>query len=139
MVQRRITQATNVTAARAAAAGLDDVEVVEADAGTTDAYAGAVPADLVLLCGIFGNVSDADIEATVWAAPSLCADRATVIWTRHRRPPDLTPTIRRWFVEAGFEDLGFDGESFGVGAARLTRPPDPFEPGRRLFTFATGS
>ena len=32
------------------------------DASTTSAYRGAVPADLVLACGIFGNVSDEDIQ-----------------------------------------------------------------------------
>jgi predicted RNA methylase len=33
-------------------AGLAEIEVVVGDAGTTDAYAGAVPADLLLLCGV---------------------------------------------------------------------------------------
>src|SRR3954471_14390469 len=41
-------------------AHLDGCEVIEADAGQSDVYAGAVPADVVLLCGIFGNVSDDD-------------------------------------------------------------------------------
>src|SRR5262245_47237861 len=41
---------TNVAAARAAAAaaGTSGIEVVEADAGRSDAYLGAAPADLVL-------------------------------------------------------------------------------------------
>jgi hypothetical protein len=30
----------------------------------------AVPADLVMLCGIFGNINDSDVERTVSAAPS---------------------------------------------------------------------
>ena len=30
--------------------------------------------------------------------------RATVIWTRHRRPPDLTPQIRAWFASAAWGD-----------------------------------
>jgi len=41
------------------------LSVVEADAGTTDAYAGLVPADLVILSGIMGNMSAADIERLV--------------------------------------------------------------------------
>ncbi|HEX2484510.1 MAG TPA: alpha/beta hydrolase, partial [Myxococcota bacterium] len=63
----------NAAAARSAAArsSLAAVEVVEADAGVTDAWKGAVPADLVLACGVFGNVSDADIEATVAGLPAL--------------------------------------------------------------------
>jgi hypothetical protein len=124
-------------AARARAAAPPGIEVVEADAGSTDAYAGSVPADLVLLCGIFGNVSDDDVRTTVLAAPMLCAPGATVIWTRHRREPDLTPSIRQWFADAGFEEVAFEGEagSYAVGVARLVEPPIPFQLGRRLFTF----
>ena len=71
-------------------------------------YADAVPANVLLLCGIFGNVSDADIQRTAQAAPALCAPGATVIWTRHRRPPDLTPRIRAWFQASGFDEVAFD-------------------------------
>ena len=130
----RLVELDPTLAACAGAAAPPGIEVVEGDAGTTDAYVGAVPADLVLLCGIFGNVSDDDIRATAEAAPMLCAPGAVVIWTRHRRAPDLTPTIRRWFVGAGFDEVAFEGGSFGVGVCRLATEPPPFEPGRRLFT-----
>jgi len=119
-------------------AGLAGVEVVEGDAGASDAYAGAVPADLVLACGVFGNVTDGDIEATVAALPSLCAPGATVVWTRHRRPPDRTVDIRRWLERAGFEEVAFDGPDgflFSVGTHRLAGRPAPFAAGRRLFSF----
>lgn len=130
--------------ARAAAAVTHAaLEVATGDAGRVDSYAKAVRADLVLVCGVFGNIPDADIEHTIQTLPSLCAPRATVLWTRHRRAPDLTPTIRSWFAEAGFEEVAFETEDnesegagrFGVGANRLTAPPTPFEPGTRLFTF----
>jgi hypothetical protein len=118
--------------------GADGVEVVEADAGVTDAYAGMAPADVVLVCGVFGNVTDDDIENTVRTLPSLCQPGATVLWTRHRGEPDLTPTIRRWFAAAGFTELDFVGPDelrFGVGLNRLTADPQLFEPGRTLFRF----
>ena len=83
-------------------AGLDGVEVLQADAGIADASAGAVPAQIVVACGIFGNITVGDIQATVAALPSLCAAGALVLWTRHRGPPDLTPAIRSWFGAAGF-------------------------------------
>jgi len=124
---------------RAARAGLDGIHVMTGDAGVTDAYAGAVPADLVLACGVLGNVPDEDAERTVRALPQLCAEGATVIWTRHRRSPDLTPQIRTWFAAAGFSELAFDSpgpDSFSVGVHHLEGPPLPLEPGRRLFTFA---
>ena len=131
----RLVELDPVLADRARATAAPGVEVVEADAGTTDAYAGAVPADLVLLCGIFGNVDEDDIRATVAAAPMLCAPGAVVIWTRHRRAPDLTPAVRRWFADAGFDEVAFEGESYGVGVGRYAGEPVPYEPGRRLFTF----
>jgi hypothetical protein len=131
----------NVVLARQAVTALDlpGIEVVEGDAALTDAYAGAVPADVVLACGVFGNVTDDDIERTVAHLPSLCATAATVVWTRYPRDAELLPQIDRWFREAGFEqralEVGADGRRFGVGVHRLAAPPLPFEPGRRLFTF----
>jgi hypothetical protein len=97
-----------------------------------------VPAHVVMVCGVFGNVSDDDVRATVEELPRLCAPGATVIWTRHRRRPDLTPTIRDWFTQARFEEIAFDSEAgtaFGVGRHRLVGTPLPFRPDRRMFTF----
>ncbi len=119
-------------------AGLDGLEVRQGDAGTTSSYDGAVPADLVLWCGVFGNVPDDDIRATVDATPSLCAPGATVIWTRHQKPPDLTPTIRRWWADAGFEELAFLSPApdvAAVGVARLVEEPQPSRH-RRIFAFS---
>jgi hypothetical protein len=123
--------------ATARAHGLAGVEVHVGDAALTDAYAGAVPADLVLVCGVFGNISDEDVRATVAALPALCAPGGAVIWTRHRREPDLTPAIRRWLAEAGFVELAFESQrrSFAVGLHRLGGRPRALVPGRRLFTF----
>ena len=78
---------------------LRQVEVRWADASRAVAFADALPADVLLLCGIFGNISDSDVKRTIETAPALCAIGATVIWTRHRRPPDLTPRIRAWFAQ----------------------------------------
>src|SRR5207249_3996370 len=111
-------------------------EVVEGDAGITDAYAGAVPAHLLLVCGVFGNVSDQDIAATVAALPSLAAPGAVAIWTRTRRPPDLTPTLRDWCAEAGFREIAFEpvvDSLMSVGVYALERSPAEFTAGRRLF------
>lgn len=125
----------------ARAAGLDRVEVLRADAGITDACEGAVPAQIVMACGIFGNITANDIQATVATLPSLCAPGALVLWTRHRRSPDMTPAIRSWFGQAGFREEAFDISDDGfmsVGAHRLTGEPLAFVPGQRLFSFAAG-
>ncbi|MFK0022875.1 hypothetical protein [Streptomyces sp. NPDC090798] len=42
----------------AGAAGLSGVEVVVGDAASTDHHQDLAPADLVLLCGVLGNLTD---------------------------------------------------------------------------------
>jgi hypothetical protein len=130
----------NVQLARelAAEAGLSTVSVVRGDASDTSAYDGAVPADLILVCGVFGNIPESDIERTVTFLPHLAAPRATVVWTRHRMAPDLTPRIRQWFFDAGFIEVAFSPFPDGVqavGVNRLHQSPRPFRPGERLFEF----
>jgi hypothetical protein len=126
------------TARRAAAdAGLPGVEVVTGDASLTDAYAGAVPADLVLVCGVFGNITDADIRRTVGCCAQLCATGGTTVWTRARRPPDLVPQICDWFGEDGFQLswLSDPEAGFGVGVHRFAGRPRPLVAGLRMFGF----
>ena len=131
----------NVEVARANAAQISPtrVEVFEGDAAVSDIYAPFVPADIVLACGIFGNISDQDLERTVRNLSMLCQTGASVIWTRHRNEPDLTSRIRSWFAESGFEELSFDAidneSKSGIGTVRLTGAPLPFQPGFRFFTF----
>lgn len=119
--------------------GLDQVDVRREDAGRTGSYTGAVPADLVLMCGVFGNVTDDDLRRTVAVLPRLCAPGATVVWTRGRfRSGDLTPQIRGWFAEQGFEEVSFDAPddtSYRVGAHRLLRDPEPLGKDETFFTF----
>ena len=129
----------NVARAREgiAARGLD-LEVVEGDAARTELYEGAVAADLVLVCGIFGNISEADIERTVRFLPKLCAPGAWVLWTRHPRDAELFERLQGWLVDTGLEPVELvvdDEQHWGVGANRLAVEPTPFEPGQHLFTF----
>jgi len=122
---------TRIASATAEAGALTGIEIVTGDASLTESYAGAVPADIVLACGIFGNITSEDIEGTIEQLPALCSAGATVIWTRGGRDPDLRPAVRRWFGRHGFEELFFQGEpeEFGVGVHRLTAEPKPFDPG----------
>jgi hypothetical protein len=118
--------------------GFSQIEIVRADAGTSTPYAGAVPADVILACGIWGNVTDEDIRGMIGKLPSLAAPQATVIWTRGRFEPDLTPSIRRWLTESGFDEVAFvaiPDSIMSVGAARLRRPPEPYRADEHLFTF----
>lgn len=120
-------------------AGLDRVEVRTADAEHTESFADVLPVDVLLLCGIFGNVSELDIQTTIAAVPAMLRPAGFVIWTRGRfRGRDLRPSVRRWIDEAGLGEVAYDGEPelYGVGVARAAatlasdvRVPD------RLFTF----
>ena len=131
----------NVNVARTAirAARLKRVEVVCTDAGVTDAYEGAVPADIILACGVFGNIADEDIRRTIELLPCLSERDAIVIWTRAREPHrDSALTIRSWFTQRGFKEVAFEappGRRFRVGSHRLDREPLPFEQGVHLFRF----
>jgi hypothetical protein len=131
--------------AHRAAANLESagvsLDVRCADAGDVRSFSDLVPAGLLMLVGIFGNVSDADIERTVGAVPALCRKGATIIWTRHRRPPDLTPSIRRWFRRCGCANVRFhapDDATWTVGVERLdslTTARAASLAAERLFTF----
>ena len=125
--------------AEASALALDArIDVRQADAAQSDVYLEAAPADLVLLCGIFGNISDDDVHRTIRAAPQLCAPGAEVVWTRHRKEPDLTSSIRAWFADAGFDEVAFisaDTDVWSVGVHRFMGPTAALLPGQRWFTF----
>ena len=127
-----------VASERARALALPAVTVVVGDAGATATFAEHLPVDLLLLCGIFGNVSEHNIRTTVRAVGAMLRPGGTVIWTRGGSPPDLRPSVRRWFVDAGCEEVAYDGEPerYGVGVGRLTSPPPgPTALPARLFTF----
>jgi hypothetical protein len=121
----------------ARAGGLSGVEVITGDAALTDQYLDLAPAQVVLACGLFGNITDADIGRTVAAMPQLCAGGGTVIWTRHRGRRDLVPQICAWFEARGFERLWVSDPAAGWCAAahRNTCSPGPLVPGQRPFTF----
>jgi hypothetical protein len=125
-ISGRLIELEPLLAERAQAAAkrerLEAIDVLCADAARPASYAAAIPADLVVACGVFGNVADADVKRVVDAFGTLCAEHGNVIWTRHRRSPDLTPTIREWFGANGFEERAFHSpgpEQFAVGQHEL--------------------
>jgi hypothetical protein len=80
-----------------------------------------------------------DVHCTVGHLPALVRPGGHVIWTRHRREPDLTPAIRGWLAEAGFSEIAFDTEPgfhYGVGTHVLTESRRAVAPlPATLFTF----
>lgn len=117
----------------------EQLTVRRCDAGVTDAYVDAVPADLVIVSGIMGNLTATDVERLIHTTRSLCAPGATVVWTRGRMEPDLGPQIRRWFRSAGFAEVrvldAVAGSPMRVGVHRLVADPLPLRTGQPIFTF----
>ncbi len=116
---------------------LTGVEVVTGDASLIDHYADLVPADIVVACGIFGNITDEDIERAIGFLPQLTKTGGTVLWTRGRTVPDRVPLILNWFDDRGFDLVRVSPPdvSYGVGAHRFTAHPEPLVPGEQIFTF----
>jgi SAM-dependent methyltransferase len=122
------------------AAGLTEVTAVVADASRLDLYADLEPADVLLLCGLFGNISDADIENTISWVPALLRRGGTVIWTRGRPSPgevDRVVWINELFRAYGFRPVWLSDprHRYGVGVHQSERDPVPIPPGVSLFTF----
>ena len=125
--------------ARRSAAAVAYVEVRTADAGITDTYLDAVPAELVLLVGILGNINDIDLARTIATAPALCRPAGTLVWSRARADGDRNDVVRTRFAAAGFTELDYvalDRDSWpAVGVVRYDGPPTPLPAGKQLFTF----
>jgi len=127
--------------ARAAAAvrGLDQVRCVVGDAGRSSWYEAARPIDVLVACGVLGNVSADDVRASLRAFGGVVAPGGHVVWTRHRGTPDQTPLIRRWFADSGFEEVSFErvpGSLASVGCHRRSARSMPDQLPDRLFTFS---
>ena len=126
--------------------GLAGVQVRTGDAGLVSSYVGAGPADVLLACGVFGNIPDGDLLRTVDALPGLLAPGGTVVWTRGAKVPqdpselagDPSEHVRDVFAGAGFAEVAFvrpDDASYRVGVHRLAVPPAPAPAVERLFAF----
>jgi hypothetical protein len=122
----------------AQACDLSRVTVRRADAGWSTCYVGLVPADLVLLCGVLGNIDDAAVQRVLAVLPQLCTPGGTVVWTRTREQPDLTVAIRRWLRQLRFEEVSFtapDDVLFSVGRHVFRGASQPLVEDVRLFEF----
>ncbi len=133
----------------ASMAGLSQVEVRNVDASRVEAYREAVPADVVLMVGVFGNIADADVWRLIAFAPQLCRPGAALVWSRGRKfgrelpgvtAGDLNDEVRARFAAAGFEELEYETHEGGgrpaLGLLRYAGPPVELRPDQStLFTF----
>ncbi|MEM9513306.1 MAG: SAM-dependent methyltransferase [Actinomycetota bacterium] len=123
--------------AAAAAAGRAWAEVRCADATDRDVFADVLPVDVLMACGILGNVDHDAVPAIARGFAGLLAPSGVVIWTRGSGEPDRRGEVRAAFIDAGFEELAFDGadDVFGVGVGRRVGPAPTVQPDGPLFTF----
>jgi hypothetical protein len=105
----------------ASSSGLEAVEVRCADAGDPASFNDVLPVDVLLLCGIFGNIEHGRVKEVIDALPHLLARGGYVLWTRGGSNPDRRPEVRRWFRATGLAEVAFDGapETFGVGLNQI--------------------
>jgi hypothetical protein len=124
--------------------GLSHVEVRTVDAGITDTYRNEPSTHLILVSGVFGNITASDMRRTVAVLPFLLEDGGIVVWTRSSRRAESDPSlvIRTCFSDHGFTELSFRSTAdgvFRVGMHQLAaRPEDtrrPIQSGLRVFTF----
>lgn len=81
------------------------------------------PANVLTVCGVFGNLTDDDVARTIAALPGLLAAGGLVVWTRGVQDRDRTPEIRAEFAANGFTEVSFASTAqgaFRVGVHRLT-------------------
>ena len=123
---------------RAAALGLINVTVLERDAGQLSSYVDVGRADVLMLCGVFGNISDDDIRVTLDSLPQMISTGGHLIWTRSRREPDVTPQIRRRLRHLGFEEIRFvvpSDDLWSVGVNRFDGETVDLKPEATIFRF----
>jgi hypothetical protein len=129
------------TRAIAEAGLMEQIQFLHVDATYSTAYLPLVPAAIVLVCGVFGNMLPEQIPSFVQQLPALCQQDGTVIWTRHSQQPATDPAIQQLqsaFVAAGFraqyEEATMPG-GFLVASYQSTRAPHSLPSNHKLFNF----
>ena len=102
------------------------------DATRSESYDGCIPCQLMLACGVLGNIPIQSSEFIVALASAACATGGRLVWTRLVAANNGTthvPILQRLLTSAGFEQLRWDVqgdddeaggryiETFGAGRA----------------------
>lgn len=123
-------------------AGLtQQIEFVNGDATLSDNYAGAVPADIVVVCGIFGNLADeAGLQQLIGNLKFLAKPGTFVAWTRGNRGDIIYSDIVRHNLQAAnFAEVDFrltaTGD-MGVGLHQYLGESAPLPANKTLFVFS---
>lgn len=85
------------------------IEFINGDATSSSNYIGAVPADIVIVCGVFGNLTnEAELNRLLGNLSFLSKQGAFVLWTRgHSNGIPYSETVRKFLGKSGFEEVNF--------------------------------
>ncbi len=128
--------------AAATAAGLEkQLQFIHADATRAGNYAGAVPADLVLLSGFLGHLRHRDVPGLIRSLPMFCRTGGAAIWNRHLvlyEGREQVRVIRELFRQTEFAEVHYEttaADGFAVSRVRFNGQPAPLDAARVLFEF----
>lgn len=126
----------------AVAAGLGgQLNFIHADAALAGNYAGAIPADLVILSGLLVHLRHENVPAFIRSLRMFCRTGGYVIWNRHfvlYQGHEQVRVIRKLFQQATFEEIHFETtalDGFAVSRVRFTGQVEPLDTTRVLFEF----
>src|SRR5262249_6164650 len=95
--------------ALASAAGVEaHVHFERADATKSESYVGRVPCELVLACGVLGNIARDTTRSFIKLASAACASGGTLVWTRvlsANAGATHAPLIRDLLTAATFDEI----------------------------------
>ncbi|MDF5737855.1 MULTISPECIES: class I SAM-dependent methyltransferase family protein [unclassified Nostoc] len=117
------------------------IEFINGDATLATNYVEAVPADIVIVCGVFGNLADeTELNRLLDNLSFLSKPGAFVIWTRgHSNGIPYSENVRKILGASEFEEVNFKFTAtgdMGVGLHRylgenLAQPKE-----QQLFVFS---
>jgi hypothetical protein len=133
-------QSVAIGVRHAASAGLEKtVNFLCGDATLYVTYKDLAPADIVLVCGVWGHVAANQRAQLVAGIASLCKPDAAVIWTR-----GLVPNMSRLQeIQSHFAGLAWNNvrvsstpdQRWAVATYRYSGPPHQLSKSGRLFRF----
>lgn len=117
------------------------IEIINGDATLATNYVGAVPADIVIVCGVFGNLAqEAELNRLLDNLSFLSKPGAFVIWTRgHSNGIPFSDNVRKILSASGFEEVNFKltvTGDMGVGLHRYLGENLATPKEQKLFVFS---
>jgi hypothetical protein len=117
------------------------IEFINGDATIASNYVGAVPADIVIVCGVFGNLADEiELNRLLENLSFLSKKGAFVLWTRgHSNGIPYSESVRKFLGESGFEEVNFKLTAtgdMGVGIHRYLGEGSAVPKEEQLFVFS---